>query len=155
MELYWKRNVDPSRSQCLKIVNGKSSSAVIFQCYFLFGRKMHISAQVIESYPRKYVSWSCGEEKLSIPLEAHHKAWLSEIFLSFHAKKLRAVILSFGQSCWKGIFKLPRSRAFQQCTTCPSVAKKSCGSHLFGVGPGEADETALVQELSKAITFLS
>ena len=37
--------------------------------------------------------------------------------------------------------------------TCPSEAKKSCGSHLFGVGPGEADKTALVQELSKAITF--
>ena len=36
-----------------------------------------------------------------------------------------------------------------------SEAKKSCGSHLFGVGPGEADQTALVQELSKAITFLS
>ena len=37
--------------------------------------------------------------------------------------------------------------------TCPSVAKKSCGSHLLGVGPGEADETAFMQELSKAITF--
>ena len=37
--------------------------------------------------------------------------------------------------------------------TCPSAAKKNSGSHLFGVGPGEADKTALVQELSKAITF--
>ena len=37
--------------------------------------------------------------------------------------------------------------------TCPSVAEKSCGSHLFGVGPDEADKIALVQELSKAITF--
>ena len=37
--------------------------------------------------------------------------------------------------------------------TCASAAKKSCGSHLFGVGPGEADKTALVQELLKAITF--
>ena len=37
--------------------------------------------------------------------------------------------------------------------TCPSVAKKSDGSHLLGVGPGEADKNALVQELSKAITF--
>ena len=37
--------------------------------------------------------------------------------------------------------------------TCPSAAEKSCGSHLFGVGPGEADKTALVQELSKAVTF--
>ena len=30
--------------------------------------------------------------------------------------------------------------------TRPSAAKKSCSSHLFGVGPGEADKTALVQE---------
>ena len=37
--------------------------------------------------------------------------------------------------------------------TCPSAVKKSCSSHLFGVGPGEADKTALVQELSKAINF--
>ena len=37
--------------------------------------------------------------------------------------------------------------------TCPSAAKKTCSSHLFGVGPGEADKTTLVQELSKAITF--
>ena len=37
--------------------------------------------------------------------------------------------------------------------TCPSAAKKSCVSHLFGVCPGEADKTALEQELLKAITF--
>ena len=37
--------------------------------------------------------------------------------------------------------------------TCPSAAKKSCGSHHFWVGTGKADKTALVQELSKAITF--
>ena len=37
--------------------------------------------------------------------------------------------------------------------TCPSAAKKSRGSHLLWVGPDEADKTALVQELSKAITF--
>ena len=51
------------------------------------------------------------------------------------------------------MFKLPRSRPFEQRMTCPSAAKKSCCSHLFGVGPGEDDKTALVQELSKAITF--
>ena len=33
---------------------------------------------------------------------------------------------------------------------CSSTARKSCGSHLFAVGSGEADKTALVQELSKA-----
>ena len=37
--------------------------------------------------------------------------------------------------------------------TCPSEAKKSCGSHLFGVCPGKADKTDLVQELSIDITF--
>ena len=37
--------------------------------------------------------------------------------------------------------------------TSRSAAKKSCGSHFFGVGPGEADETVLVEELSKAMTF--
>ena len=37
--------------------------------------------------------------------------------------------------------------------TCPSAAKKSCGSHLFWVGPGQADKMAAVQELSKAVTF--
>ena len=47
------------------------------------------------------------------------------------------------------------SRAFQSPTACPSAAKKICGSHRFGVGPGQADKMALVQELSKAITFLS
>ena len=44
---------------------------------------------------------------------------------------------------------------FSPVLTCPSEAKKSCGSHLLGVGPVEADKTALVQESSKAITFLS
>ena len=37
--------------------------------------------------------------------------------------------------------------------TCSSAAKKNCGSHLFGVGPGQADKTAKMQEFSKAITF--
>ena len=36
---------------------------------------------------------------------------------------------------------------------CPSAARKSGSSHHFGVGPGQADKTALVSELSKAITF--
>ena len=37
--------------------------------------------------------------------------------------------------------------------TCPNAAKNSCGSHLLEVGPGEADKTAFVQELSIAVTF--
>ena len=116
---------------------------------------MHISTQLIQSYPREYGCWSCGKEKLSIPLGAHHKAQSSDIFLSFQAKNYKSFnFFSFRQSCWNCIFKLPTSRAFEQRMTCPRAARKSCGSHLFGVGPGEADKTALVQELLKAITFL-
>ena len=51
---------------------------------------MHISAHLIESYPREYGSWSWAKEKLSIPLEAYDKAQLSEIFLSFLAKNLKS-----------------------------------------------------------------
>ena len=47
---------------------------------------MHISAHLIESYPREHGSWSWAKEKLSIPLEAHDKAQLSEIFQVFLQK---------------------------------------------------------------------
>ena len=36
---------------------------------------------------------------------------------------------------------------------CPSMARKSGSSHLFGVGRGEAAQTAFIPELSKALTF--
>ena len=39
-----------------------------------------------------YSPKSCDKEKLSIPLEPHHKAQSSEIFLSFRQKIKRAVI---------------------------------------------------------------
>ena len=51
------------------------------------------------------------------------------------------------------IFKHPRLRAFQGHTACRIAAKKSCSSHLFGVVPSRAAQTAFVPELSKAITF--
>ena len=47
---------------------------------------MHISAYLIESYPMEYGSWSWAKEKLSIPLEAHDKAQLSEILQVFLQK---------------------------------------------------------------------
>ena len=50
---------------------------------------MHISNQIIDSFPLTYSPKSCDKEKLSIPLEAHHKAQSSEIFLSFQQKKLK------------------------------------------------------------------
>ena len=37
--------------------------------------------------------------------------------------------------------------------TCPSAAKKSRGSHPFGVGLGEDDNIALVQELKPGSNF--
>ena len=70
-------------------------------------------------------------------------------------KLWRAVIsLSFGQSCWNCIFELPRSRAFLQCTTRPSVVKKSGSSQLFGVLLSQAGQTTFGPELSKAVSFL-
>ena len=33
--------------------------------------KLHILTRLIESFPTLYGLWSCIEEKLSIPLEAH------------------------------------------------------------------------------------
>ena len=47
-----------------------------------------------------------------------------------------------------------RSRAFQRQTASLSAARKKSGSsHLLGVCPGEAAQTAFMPELSKAITF--
>ena len=125
--------------------------------YFLVIRpvflKMHISTQLIHSFPLTYGMWSCDKEKLSIPLEAHHKAQLSEIFL-FSGKNLKEqYFLSFGQSCWNCIFKRPRLRAFKRRTACQIAAEKSCSSHLFVVVPSRAAQTAFAPELSKAIIF--
>ena len=110
---------------------------------------MHISTPLFQSYRREYGWWSFSKER---------GASLSSVkryFSKFSGQKIKRAVtsLSFGQSCWNCIFMLPRSRAFEQHMTCPSAAKKSCGSYLSVVGPGEADKTALVQQLSKAITF--
>ena len=56
---------------------------------------MHISTQLIQSYPGKYGWWSCGKEKLSISLEAHHEAQSSDIFLSFQAKKIKRAVIFY------------------------------------------------------------
>ena len=48
--------------------------------------KFHFSTHVIDGFPLPYRQESCDKEKLSIPLELHHKAQSSEIFLSFQAK---------------------------------------------------------------------
>ena len=117
MELYWNRNVDPSRSPCLRIVDRKSFE----HCNFLVLRpvllKLHISTQLIDSFPLKYGTWSCNLEKLLIPLEAHHKAQSSENFLSSMAESSqltshkKQINKTFRQIClwlhqlWKGAQK--------------------------------------------------
>ena len=107
----------------------------------------------MDSFPTPYGARSCDKEKLSIPLEAHYKAQSSEIFYVFCQNLKRCNFLSFVQPCWCCIFKLPRSRAFQQCMACPIPAKKSGSSHLFGPVPSPAAQTVFVLELSKAVTF--
>ena len=47
MELYWNRNVDPSRSPCLKIVNWKRFERRNFLVLRTFLLKMHISTKLI------------------------------------------------------------------------------------------------------------
>ena len=100
---------------------------------------MHISAQLIESYPRENGLLSCAKEKLSIPLEAHEKTQSSEIFLSFQAKKLKSFnFLYFGPSCWNRIFKLTRSRAFNDILLVEVRPRKVAVHTFFWVGPGKA-----------------
>ena len=40
----------------------------------------------------EYGWWSYGKEKLSIPLDVHHKAQLSDVFPSFQAKKIKRAV---------------------------------------------------------------
>ena len=51
---------------------------------------MHTPTHVIDSFPLPYCPKSCDKEKLSIPLEAHHNAQSSKIFLSFLAKNWKS-----------------------------------------------------------------
>ena len=61
----------------------KHSSAVIFKSDVLSCWKMHISAQLIESFPTEYCLCSCGKEKLPTPVEAHDKPWVEWNFSEF------------------------------------------------------------------------
>ena len=83
MELYWNRNIDPSRSPCFKAIDRKSFERGNFLGLCPALLKLHISTQLIDSFPLPYCPKSCDKEKLSIHLEAHHNAQSSEIFLSF------------------------------------------------------------------------
>ena len=87
MELYWNRNVDPSRrSPCFKAIDSKSfergnflvSHPVLLKIAYFKSANWQLSIDVRPKELR--------QRKLSIPLEAPHIAQSSEIFLSFWAK---------------------------------------------------------------------
>ena len=97
MALYLSKIVDPSRSPCLNTVDRKRFERPNFLVLRSVLLKLHISTQLIDSFPLTYSPKSCDKEKYSIPLEPHHKAQSSEVF---RQKIERAVIfLSFGQPC--------------------------------------------------------
>ena len=79
VQVYWNKNVDPSRSPCLKIVDRKSFERRNFLVLHPVLLKNAYSAQLIDSFSTTYGSWSCDKGKLSIPQEAHHYAQLSEV----------------------------------------------------------------------------
>ena len=80
----------PLEAQALRSSMERGSSAVIFQSYVLSCWKMLISAQVIESFPMAYGSWSSAEEKLSIPLEPQYVGSSGGNFLSFRARTFQS-----------------------------------------------------------------
>ena len=100
------------------------------------------------SYTTEYGWCSCGKEKVSIHLEAHHKAQWSEIFC--FPQKIAVIFFPFPNPAETATL---RSGAFKRRTAYRIPAKRSCSSHLFGVVPSRAAQTAFVPELSKAITF--
>ena len=90
MELYWNRNVDPFRSLCLKAIDRRSfesgnflvSGPVLLKIAYFNSGNQQLSIAVLPK--------SCDKENLSIPLEAHHNAPSSEIFLSFPPKNWKS-----------------------------------------------------------------
>ena len=86
VELYWNRNVDPSRSPCLKAIDRKSFERV----NFLVLRPALLKIAYFNSGNRQLsiaiLSKELRQRKLSIPLEPHHNPPSSEIFLSFPPK---------------------------------------------------------------------
>ena len=81
------------------------------------------------SFPLTYSPKSCDKEKLSIPLEVHHKAQSSEIFLSFQAKNYKSCNF-FGQSCRNCIFRRPRWIAFKRLRLV-EFRQRKVGVHTF------------------------
>ena len=99
--------------------------------------------------------WSCDLEILSIPLEAHHKAQSSEIFM-FSCKKLRAVIFYLLTNPSETAYLSVRDGELSNVVWLVELRRRKVAVHIFfGVVPSRAAQTAFVQELSKVITFLS
>ena len=67
MALHWSKIINPSRSSCLKNVQRKSFEGRNFLSYFLSCWKLHISTQLIQSFPLTYGMWSCGLEEIVDP----------------------------------------------------------------------------------------
>ena len=90
------------------------SHKFFFLCPILL--KLHILARLIESLARTYGPKSCEKEKLSILLEAHHKAQLSEKISKFSAKKIkRAVIFYLLANLAETAYLSFRDRRFANC----------------------------------------
>ena len=111
---------------------------------------MHISAHLIESYPSEYGSWSWAKEKFSIPLEAHDKAQLSEVFQVFFQK--------FKELYFFYLLAHPAETAylsFEIESFLTTYGLSNCGEDKWKFTPfcGWSQATAFVPELSKAITF--
>ena len=94
MKLYWNRNVNPSGGPCLKTVDRRRFERPNLWVLIPALPKMHISAQLIDSFSLPYGSWRWVEEKLSFPLEAHHKAQSGEKF-PFSGKKIKRALIFY------------------------------------------------------------
>ena len=96
---------------------------------------------------------SCDKEKLSIPLEAHHKAQLSKIFL-FSAKKLRAKIVYLLANAAETAYFSVRDGELKNAVRLVKFRRRKVAVHTcLGVVPSRAAQTAIVPELWKAINL--
>ena len=100
--------------------------------------------------------WSCALEKLSIPLEVHHKAQSSEFFSVFCQKTKRAVIFYLLGNHAETAYLSVRDRELPNAMRLVEFRRGKVAVHTcFGVVPSRGAQTAFASELSNAITFLS
>ena len=76
----------------------------------------------------------CALEKSSIPLDAHHQAQSSKIFL-FSAKKIKRAVIFYllANPAKTGYLNIRDEKLSNAVWRIP--AKKTCSSHLLGGGP--------------------